>query len=166
MEPIPERASLPVPANPIPVLFIGDVGPAIRDRDPVERSNALLRTQSHAKDSQLVSGSSVFIALDFTSATPLRTKAYVGTPLVTRCIPLYTIIIGTHTNTRTTYIGTQALVETLFFLQLDLLVFLLLAGSQAFLLPFSMPLPQLSSLVPPPLLVVSPTYAWGSSPYG
>lgn len=67
VEPIPERAS-----PPIPVLFIGDVGPAIRDRDPVERSNALLRTQSHAKDSQLVSGSSVFIALDFTSATPLK----------------------------------------------------------------------------------------------
>lgn len=53
-----------------------------------------------------------------------------------------------------TYIGLQKSKHQLFFLQLDLLVFLLRAGSQAFLLPFSMPLPLLSSLVPPPLLVV------------
>lgn len=102
---------------------MGDVGPAIRSRDPVERSNALLRTQSHAKDSKLVSGSSVFIAFDFTSATPLRTKAYVGTPLVTRCIPLYTLRIGRHTNTIST-IGRQALVERPL-LSATLLVFLL-----------------------------------------
>lgn len=64
------------------------------------------------------------------------------------------LIIGTHENIRTTYIGLQKSKHQLFFLQLDLLVFLLRAGSQAFLLPFSMPLPLLSSLVPPPLLVV------------
>lgn len=63
-------------------------------------------------------------------------------------------IIETHENIRTTYIGLQKSKHLLFFLQLDLLVFIGLAPRLSCCLSFSMPLPLLSSLVPPPLLVV------------
>jgi hypothetical protein len=107
VEPIPERASLPVPANPMQVLFIGDVG-----QIETQWSGATLCKEPSLMRRIVRWSPSVFIAFDLTSATPLRTKATVGTPFVTRCILLYTIRIGTHKNTRTTTIGTQALVET------------------------------------------------------